>query len=92
MKELIEEKAKAYDEALKVIKGYNPDENGFITIYPQEIFPELKVSDDERICNGLIKLLNCIAAIEYENTIGITKEEALAVMLLCIYLVLNNIL
>ena len=77
MKESIEEKAKAYDEALKVIKGCNPDENGFITICPQEIFPELKVSDDERMRNGLIKLLNCIAASEYENTIGITKEEAL---------------
>ena len=73
----IEEKAKRYDEALKVIKGCNHDENGFITIYPQEIFPELKVSDDERMRNGLIKLLNCIAEIEYENTIGITKEQVL---------------
>lgn len=50
MKELpIEEKAKAYEEALKQIKECTPDENGFVTIYPQEIFPELKESEDERI-------------------------------------------
>lgn len=43
MKELsIEEKAKTYDEALKKIKECTPDENGFVTIYPNEIFPELK--------------------------------------------------
>ena len=47
MKELgIEEKAKRYDEALKQVKECTSDENGFITIYPQEIFPELKESKD----------------------------------------------
>ena len=50
MKELsIEEKAKRFDEALKQIKECNPDENGFITIYPQEIFPELKESEGDNI-------------------------------------------
>ena len=58
-----EEKAKAYDEALKVIKECNPDENGFITIYPQEIFPELK-SEDEKIRKGLLS---------YFKKTGITK-------------------
>jgi len=43
----------------------------------KELSIELKVLDDERIRNGLIKLLNCIAAIEYEDNFGITKEEAL---------------
>ena len=49
-----EEKAKSYDKALKVIKECNPDENGFITIYPQEIFPELKESEDEKIRKEII--------------------------------------
>lgn len=48
------EKAKAYDEVLKQIKECIPDENGFITIYPQEIFPELAESNDERIRKALI--------------------------------------
>lgn len=57
MKELsIEEKAKAYDEALKQIKECTPDENGFVTIYPNEIFPALKESEDEKIRKHLITL------------------------------------
>ena len=55
MKELsIEEKARAYDEALKQVKECTSDENGFITIYPQEIFPTLKESEDEKIRKELI--------------------------------------
>ena len=58
MKELsIEEKAKSYDEAIKQIKECTPDENGFITIYPQEIFPELKEEDkDEKLRKRLIQI------------------------------------
>ena len=55
MKELsIEQKAKAYDEALRQIKECTPDENGFVTIYPNEIFPELKESEDEKIRKEMI--------------------------------------
>lgn len=54
----IEEKAKAYDGVLKQIKECTPDENGFIIIYPQEIFPELKESEDERIRKWLIGYFN----------------------------------
>ena len=50
-----EQKAKAYDEALKRIKECVPDENGFITIYPQEIFPELKESGDEKIRKEILE-------------------------------------
>ena len=53
----IEEKAKRYDEALKQIKECMPDENGFVTIYPDEIFPELKESEDEKIRKEIIKLV-----------------------------------
>ena len=56
MKELsIEEKAIAYDKALKQIKELTPDENGFVTIYPNEIFPELAESEDERIRKELLE-------------------------------------
>ena len=51
----IEEKAKRYDEALKQIKECTPDENGFVTIYPDEIFPELKESKDEKIRKELLE-------------------------------------
>lgn len=58
MKELsIEEKAKRYDEAIKQIKECTPDENGFITIYPQEIFPELQESEDERIRKEILAII-----------------------------------
>ena len=57
----IEEKAKAYDEALKrareVIKN-NPD---FVRVTPklmEEIFPELEESEDERMRSQTLKVLN----------------------------------
>ena len=60
MKELsIEEKAKAYDEAIErandILKGYNPKEGSKATI--NYIFPQLKEkeSEDERIRKFLIK-------------------------------------
>lgn len=57
MKELsIEEKAKAYDKALeKTQKWYDVNTNaGYRAIF-EEIFPELKESDDERIRKELIE-------------------------------------
>ena len=52
-----EQKAKAYDEALKQIKECTPDENGFVTIYPNEIFPELAESEDEKIRKAIIDIV-----------------------------------
>jgi len=78
MKELsIEQKAKAYDEALKEAVVAHKDEDRHLKATLERIFPELK-NDDERIKNGLLKLLNCIAMKEYKDTFCITKEEALA--------------
>ena len=56
----IEEKAKRYDDVLKQIKECTPDENGFVTIYPNEIFPELKESEDEKIKNWIVAKLTQI--------------------------------
>jgi len=53
----IEQKAKAYDEAISLIKDYNRDEEGFICVKPENIFPELKEikeREDEKIRKALI--------------------------------------
>jgi hypothetical protein len=50
MKELlIEEKAKRYDEALKVLHKYDGANIMFSQSLKEETFPELKESEDERI-------------------------------------------
>ena len=57
MKELsIEEKAKAYDEAFKVANKYKDTHIMFPSI-KDEMFPELKESEDESIRKRLIELL-----------------------------------
>lgn len=68
------EKSEAYDKALKQIKECTPDENGFITIYPQEIFPELKESEDERIKGAIIYFISHTPTVP-KGTIG--KETML---------------
>ena len=61
MKKLsIKEKAKRYDKVLEQIKECTPDENGFVTIYPNEIFLELKESEDERIRKSLLEYLHTL--------------------------------
>ena len=57
MKELsIEEKAKAYDNALKVLHKYDGAHIMFTQDLKEEMFPELReVSEDERIRKALIK-------------------------------------
>lgn len=50
MKELsIKEKAKAYDEALKVLHKYDGVNIMFSQSLKEEMFPELKESEDERM-------------------------------------------
>ena len=66
-----EEKAKAYDEVVKQIKECTPDENGFITIYPQDFFPELKESEDDKIRKELIDHINNMKA----TTISSLREK-----------------
>ena len=51
----IEEKAKAYDEAIEKIQKYVKDDYGCTRLRPEDIFPELKESEDEKIraCIGM---------------------------------------
>ena len=57
----IEEKAKAYDEALELMMDCEPDENGYVHVWPEDIFSELKVSNDERIRKELIDFVSRLA-------------------------------
>ena len=58
MKELsINEKAKAYDEALKKASAAHKDEDRHLKATLERIFPELKESDDERIKRNCIHFL-----------------------------------
>ena len=66
MKQLsIEEKAKRYDEAIKLAKdSFNyPDYPGFIRA--DVVFPEIKESEDERIRKGILHLIGCASEIEW---------------------------
>lgn len=78
MKELsVEEKAKAYDEAkLRISAAYNS--NRCTIGFMNEIFPELKESEDEMIRKALIKLVKK-AGEGYENVIdGVSIENAIS--------------
>ena len=53
----IEEKARAYDEALKVLHKYDGAHIMFTQDLKEEIFPELKESEDERIRKAIIDII-----------------------------------
>jgi hypothetical protein len=56
MKELsIEEKAKAYDVAIEKIQKYVKDDYGCTRLRPEDIFPELNESEDEKTMKELIE-------------------------------------
>lgn len=54
----IEEKAKAYDESLKKARDYYDKGYMMINTALENIFPELKESEDERIKKELIEFVN----------------------------------
>ena len=75
MKELsIEEKARAYDEALKVAEKYH---NGTLKDVMETIFPELKESEDERIRKAIIEHFEGSHSSMYPYK-GFIKEQILA--------------
>ena len=84
MKKLsIEQKAKAYDEAIARIGRYQTDENGFINgIKASNIFPELAESEDEnadeKIRKALIKLVTNHASMDLFIEYDIHLDEALS--------------
>lgn len=80
MKELtIQDKAELYNKALKQIKECTPDENGFVTICPKEIFPELYESENERIKNEIIDYISTAddkELIPYESWIAWIEKQS----------------
>ena len=80
MKELtIEEKAKRYDEVVEKARQLcaYPTTKPFISDL-QDLFPELKESEDERIRKALIEMVHDTTGDELWVDYGIHKEEALA--------------
>ena len=78
MKELsIEEKAQRYDEAFGRAKGLYakgaPD-----SLYLEEMFPELKESEDEKIREAIIDTLNRVDQRIIEINYGIKHKDAIA--------------
>lgn len=75
----IEEKAKAYDEALKVLHKYDGANIMFTQDLKEEMFPELKENMDERIRKKLISYFSAVkgfSSLEYNY--GITGEDVIA--------------
>ena len=80
MKELsIEEKAKAYDEALEKAKNYHsPETVCNVRIAMENLFPELKENEDERIRKELIVYLSTVddkELIPYESWIAWLEKQ-----------------
>lgn len=77
MKEMtIEQKAKAYDEALKV--AHRLYEQGTITESLSYIFPELKESEEGKVRKALIEMVHDTTGDSLWVDYNIHKEEALA--------------
>ena len=79
MKELsVEEKARRYDEAkLRMSAAYNS--NRCTIGFMNEIFPELKESEDERIRNFISNELACLRATDEKGTVRYNElTEAMA--------------
>ncbi len=71
-----EQKAKAYDEALKAAIAAHKDEDRHLKATLERIFPELKESEDERIRKALINVFASHKG--YENFYGVSVEDILA--------------
>ena len=78
MKELsIEEKAKRYDEALKVLHKYDGANIMFSQSLKEEMFPELKESENLRIIKAIKYGLDHVFT-NNTNVFEVTKEQCLA--------------
>lgn len=80
MKELsIEEKAKAYDELfVKAQQIYNKENDVLILHTVEDLFPEIKESDGERIRKVLIDLVKCNERSGYTLLNNVTTDSMLA--------------
>ena len=74
-----EQKAKAYDEALKVLHKYDGANIMFTQDLKEEMFPEIRESEDERIRKKLISYFSAVKGFStLEYNYGISNEDAIA--------------
>ena len=79
MKELsIEEKAKAYDEAIERAKEYLGDYMLTKKEYIEKVFPVLKESDEEKIKKSLIRLVKAFYDVNFPTPEGFTRKQLLS--------------
>ena len=78
MKELsIEEKAKAYDEALKVLRKYDGANIIFSQSLKEEMFPELKENRDEKVKKSINRLIRYYHDVNFPTPEGFSRKDLL---------------
>ena len=78
MKELsIEEKAKAYDEALKVLRKYNDANIILSQSLKEEMFPELKENRDEKVKKSINRLIRYYHDVNFPTPEGFSRKDLL---------------
>ena len=73
-----EQKAKAYDEALKVLHKYDGVNIMFSQSLKEEMFPELKKSEEDMIRKLLIEAVIQVLQDQYCSNRGVSKEKVVA--------------
>lgn len=68
-------KAKAYDEALELMRDCVPDEDGLVHVRPSDIFPELTKNKDEKIRK---EILEYFQQFENEELRGVNISDWIA--------------
>ena len=71
------EKAKAYDEALKKASAAHKDEDRHLKATLERIFPELKESDDEKIKTAILNHLKKMRGNCQDDVCGVHVEDAI---------------
>lgn len=76
----IEEKAEAYNRALEKAQSALNDGtiNSTTIAYLQDIFPELKESENEKIRKALLEMVHYTPDVECEKIYKINKEKCIA--------------
>ena len=78
MKELsIEEKAKAYDEALKVLHKYDGTNIILSQSLKEEMFPELKENRDEKVKKSINRLIRYYLDVNFPTPEGFSRKDLL---------------
>lgn len=73
-----EEKAKAYDEALKVLHKYDGANIMFTQDLKEEMFPELAESEDERMIKSMTRLVKDFHDCNFPTPEGFERKDMLA--------------